>query len=105
MNILVVNKVVVCLLKIHQCELINNNLSDVVVHPMTCDACQREGFSGFRYRCQKCHSYQLCQDCFWRGRVSGPHTNEHEVKEYTTYVSFWCDLSFACDVKCEDLYF
>jgi len=58
---------------------------------MTCDACQREGFSGFRYRCQKCHSYQLCQDCFWRGRISGPHTNEHEVKEYTTYVSFWCD--------------
>jgi hypothetical protein len=60
----------------------------LVVHPMACDACQREGFSGFRYRCQKCHSYQLCQDCFWRGRVSGPHTNEHEVKEYTTYVSY-----------------
>ncbi|PSN31578.1 hypothetical protein C0J52_25588 [Blattella germanica] len=60
---------------------------ETVVHPMACDACQREGFSGFRYRCQKCHSYQLCQDCFWRGRVSGPHTNEHEVKEYTTYKS------------------
>lgn len=60
---------------------------ETVVHPMTCDACQREGFSGFRYRCQKCHSYQLCQDCFWRGRISGPHTNEHEVKEYTTYKS------------------
>ncbi|KAF4520539.1 hypothetical protein B566_EDAN008738 [Ephemera danica] len=58
-----------------------------VVHPMPCDACQREGFSGFRYRCQKCHNYQLCQDCFWRGRISGPHTNEHEVKEYTTYKS------------------
>lgn len=63
-------------------------LTVLVVHPMACDACQREGFSGFRYRCQKCHNYQLCQDCFWRGRVSGPHTNEHEVKEYTTYVSY-----------------
>ncbi|XP_063218074.1 dystrobrevin beta-like [Bacillus rossius redtenbacheri] len=60
---------------------------ETVVHPTACDACQREGFSGFRYRCQKCHSYQLCQDCFWRGRVSGPHTNDHEVKEYTTYKS------------------
>ncbi|XP_049940517.1 dystrobrevin beta isoform X1 [Schistocerca serialis cubense] len=60
---------------------------ETVVHPMACDACQREGFAGFRYRCQKCHSYQLCQDCFWRGRVSGPHTNDHEVKEYTTYKS------------------
>ena len=85
--------------------LIYNNLSDAVVHPMTCDACQREGFSGFRYRCQKCHNYQLCQDCFWRGRISGPHTNEHEVKEYTTYVSFCCDHSFACDVEYEYLYF
>ena len=72
---------------------------------MTCDACQREGFSGFRYRCQKCHSYQLCQDCFWRGRISGPHTNEHEVKEYTTYVSFWCDHNFACDVEYDYFYF
>nr|CAD7454664.1 unnamed protein product [Timema tahoe] len=60
---------------------------ETVVHPTACDACQREGFSGFRYRCQKCHSYQLCQDCFWRGRVSGPHANDHEVKEYTTYKS------------------
>ncbi|KAK7865657.1 hypothetical protein R5R35_006912 [Gryllus longicercus] len=60
---------------------------ETVVHPTACDACQREGFSGFRYRCQKCHNYQLCQDCFWRGRISGPHTNEHEVKEYTTYKS------------------
>ncbi|XP_067005401.1 dystrobrevin beta [Anabrus simplex] len=60
---------------------------ETVVHPTVCDACQKEGFSGFRYRCQKCHSYQLCQDCFWRGRISGPHTNDHEVKEYTTYKS------------------
>ncbi|XP_065342654.1 dystrobrevin beta [Cloeon dipterum] len=56
-----------------------------VVHPMICDACQRDNFTGFRYRCQKCHNYNLCQDCFWRGRISGQHTNEHEVKEYTSY--------------------
>ncbi|XP_046677338.1 dystrobrevin beta-like isoform X2 [Homalodisca vitripennis] len=58
-----------------------------VVHPTVCDACQRENFTGFRYRCQKCHSFQMCQDCFWRGRVSSSHTIEHEVKEYTSYKS------------------
>uniref|UniRef100_A0A1B6C2U4 Dystrobrevin n=1 Tax=Clastoptera arizonana TaxID=38151 RepID=A0A1B6C2U4_9HEMI len=58
-----------------------------VVHPTVCDACQRENFTGFRYRCQKCHSFQMCQDCFWRGRVAAGHTIEHEVKEYTTYKS------------------
>ncbi|XP_026282378.1 dystrobrevin alpha isoform X1 [Frankliniella occidentalis] len=58
-----------------------------VVHPITCDACHRENFSGFRYRCQKCHNFQMCQDCFWRGRIFGSHTNEHEVKEYTSYKS------------------
>lgn len=62
---------------------------EAVIHPTACDVCQREGFSGFRYRCAKCHNYQLCQDCFWRGRVSGPHTNDHEVKEYTSYVSIF----------------
>ena len=61
-----------------------------VIHPITCDACHRENFSGFRYRCQKCHNFQMCQDCFWRGRIFGSHTNEHEVKEYTSYVSLIC---------------
>ncbi|XP_046417991.1 dystrobrevin beta isoform X1 [Neodiprion virginianus] len=58
-----------------------------VVHPIPCDACHKENFTGFRYRCQKCHSYQLCQDCFWRGRVSGPHNNDHETREYSSFKS------------------
>ncbi|XP_046387274.1 dystrobrevin beta [Ischnura elegans] len=61
--------------------------SETVVHPVQCDACGKEGFSGFRYRCQKCHNYQLCQECFWRGRTSGTHTNEHDVKEHATHKS------------------
>ncbi|XP_071447825.1 dystrobrevin beta-like [Hetaerina americana] len=61
--------------------------SETVVHPVQCGACGKEGFSGFRYRCQKCHNYQLCQECFWRGRESGTHTNEHDVKEHATHKS------------------
>ncbi|XP_075985337.1 dystrobrevin isoform X3 [Anticarsia gemmatalis] len=58
-----------------------------VVHPLACSACRRASLTGFRYRCTRCANYTLCQDCFWRGRVSAAHTNEHEVKEYAAYKS------------------
>lgn len=41
---------------------------------------------GFRYRCQQCHNYQLCQTCFWRGHASGPHSNQHQMKEHSSWV-------------------
>ncbi|XP_059055620.1 dystrobrevin beta isoform X1 [Achroia grisella] len=58
-----------------------------VVHPLACSACRRGSLTGFRYRCTRCANYTLCQDCFWRGRVCPPHTNDHEVKEYAAYKS------------------
>lgn len=58
-----------------------------VYHPLTCDACQTNSFMGFRYKCQRCTNYQLCQQCFWRGRTSSTHSNEHEMKEYSSYKS------------------
>uniref|UniRef100_A0A915C5R3 Dystrobrevin n=2 Tax=Parascaris univalens TaxID=6257 RepID=A0A915C5R3_PARUN len=58
-----------------------------VYHPVICDACQARSFTGFRYKCQRCANYQLCQNCFWRGRTSGTHSNEHEMKEYSSYKS------------------
>lgn len=58
-----------------------------VYHPVVCDSCQVRSFTGFRYKCQRCTNYQLCQSCFWRGRVSQSHTNEHEMKEYSSYKS------------------
>ncbi|XP_064626409.1 dystrobrevin beta-like isoform X4 [Lineus longissimus] len=56
-----------------------------VFHPIQCEGCHRESFMGFRYKCQRCYNYHLCQDCFWRGRTSGNHSNEHEMKEYSSY--------------------
>ncbi|CAI5440343.1 unnamed protein product [Caenorhabditis angaria] len=58
-----------------------------VYHPVVCDACQVRSFTGFRYKCQRCPNYQLCQSCFWRGRTSQNHSNEHEMKEYSSYKS------------------
>ncbi|XP_054720150.1 dystrobrevin beta-like [Uloborus diversus] len=56
-----------------------------VLHNVQCEGCNKDSFTGFRYKCQRCYNYQLCQDCFWRCRVSGNHTNQHEMKEYTSY--------------------
>ncbi|RWS11879.1 dystrobrevin beta-like protein [Dinothrombium tinctorium] len=59
-----------------------------VVHYTQCDACHRQSFVGFRYKCQKCFNYTMCQDCFWRGRVSGSHNADtHPCKEYTYWKS------------------
>ncbi|CAG2114409.1 unnamed protein product, partial [Medioppia subpectinata] len=65
--------------------VILHRMSEVehVVHPISCNACNRQPFNGFRYKCQKCFNYNLCQDCFWRGRQSGAHNADtHACKEY-----------------------
>ena len=57
-----------------------------VLHYTQCSSCHRQPFNGFRYKCQKCFKYTLCQECFWRGRSSGSHNPDtHPCKEY----SYW----------------
>uniref|UniRef100_A0A8B9LC70 Dystrobrevin, beta a n=1 Tax=Astyanax mexicanus TaxID=7994 RepID=A0A8B9LC70_ASTMX len=58
-----------------------------VVHPVSCSYCRSESMVGFRYRCQQCFSYQLCQNCFWRGHASGNHSNQHQMKEHSSWKS------------------
>ncbi|XP_054374053.1 dystrobrevin beta isoform X3 [Molothrus ater] len=58
-----------------------------VFHPVECSYCHCESMMGFRYRCQQCHNYQLCQNCFWRGHASGPHSNQHQMKEHSSWKS------------------
>uniref|UniRef100_A0A8U8B4N4 Dystrobrevin n=1 Tax=Geospiza parvula TaxID=87175 RepID=A0A8U8B4N4_GEOPR len=58
-----------------------------VFHPVECSYCHCESMMGFRYRCQQCHNYQLCQSCFWRGHASGPHSNQHQMKEHSSWKS------------------
>ncbi|CAL1530123.1 unnamed protein product [Lymnaea stagnalis] len=58
-----------------------------VIHPVQCEACRRASIAGFRYKCRRCCNYNLCQDCFWRGKTSGNHSNDHDMKEHTSYRS------------------
>ncbi|XP_018599288.1 dystrobrevin, beta a isoform X4 [Scleropages formosus] len=66
-----------------------------VFHPVECSYCRSESMMGFRYRCQQCHNYQLCQNCFWRGHASGPHSNQHQMKEHSSWKSPAKKLSHA----------
>ncbi|KAI1288464.1 Dystrobrevin alpha [Halotydeus destructor] len=62
--------------------------TETVVHHTRCDSCHKEPFAGLRYKCQKCFSYTLCQDCFWRGKTSGSHNvDTHSCKEYCYWQS------------------
>ncbi|XP_074803406.1 dystrobrevin beta isoform X5 [Natator depressus] len=66
-----------------------------VFHPVECSYCRCESMMGFRYRCQQCHNYQLCQSCFWRGHANGPHSNQHQMKEHSSWKSPAKKLSHA----------
>ncbi|XP_040282963.1 dystrobrevin beta isoform X6 [Bufo bufo] len=66
-----------------------------VFHPVECSFCRSESMMGFRYRCQQCHNYQLCQSCFWRGHANGPHSNQHQMKEHSSWKSPAKKLSHA----------
>ncbi|XP_054475082.1 dystrobrevin beta-like isoform X4 [Anoplopoma fimbria] len=58
-----------------------------VYHPVSCSYCRGNAMIGFRYRCLRCRGYQLCQNCFWRGNASGSHSNQHQMKEHSSWKS------------------
>ena len=69
-----------------------SSVSLSVYHPVSCSYCRGNGMTGFRYRCLRCRGYQLCQNCFWRGNASGSHSNKHQMKEHSSWVSHCVSL-------------
>ncbi|XP_022783503.1 dystrobrevin beta-like isoform X3 [Stylophora pistillata] len=54
-------------------------------HQIPCQICKTKPIVGFRYKCLHCYNYVLCQDCFWRGKSSQGHKQDHDVREYSTW--------------------
>lgn len=56
--------------------------SEAVKHKAKCSICKEYPIVGFRFRCLKCFNYDLCQSCFWSGRVSHEHRLTHPMHQY-----------------------
>ncbi|XP_035706048.1 dystrobrevin-1 isoform X6 [Folsomia candida] len=71
-------------------------------HGVQCSVCKVGNIQGFRYKCQKCSSFNMCQNCFWEGKTSDNHRTDHEVKEYATCKSGGKGLrnSFRKSLRC-----
>ena len=68
--------------------------TEFVIHPTICNSCSQANFTGFRYKCQKCYNYNLCQNCFWEGKSTNSHNSQtHSCKEYLNYKSTSKQLS------------
>ncbi|XP_019378451.1 PREDICTED: dystrotelin [Gavialis gangeticus] len=59
----------------------------MVTHNVRCRVCKNFPITGLRYRCLKCLNFDLCQVCFFTGRLSKPHKKSHPVTEHCVQVS------------------
>ncbi|XP_022094793.1 dystrophin-like [Acanthaster planci] len=53
-------------------------------HQAKCNVCKEFPIVGLRYRCLKCFNFDMCQNCFFSGRVSKNHKHSHPMQEYCT---------------------
>uniref|UniRef100_A0A7M4E0S6 Dystrotelin n=1 Tax=Crocodylus porosus TaxID=8502 RepID=A0A7M4E0S6_CROPO len=59
----------------------------MVTHNVRCKVCKNFPITGLRYHCLKCLNFDLCQVCFFTGRLSKPHKKSHPVTEHCVQVS------------------
>ncbi|KAM6421332.1 dystrotelin [Rhynochetos jubatus] len=59
----------------------------MVSHQARCRVCKIFPITGLRYRCLKCFNFDLCQVCFFTGRLSKPHKRSHPVVEHCVQMS------------------
>ncbi|XP_065526184.1 dystrotelin [Lathamus discolor] len=59
----------------------------MVSHQARCKVCKIFPITGLRYRCLKCLNFDLCQVCFFTGRLSKPHKRSHPVMEHCVQMS------------------
>ncbi|KAI9557613.1 hypothetical protein GHT06_017441 [Daphnia sinensis] len=66
--------------------------SESARHQSKCNVCKATPIIGLRYRCLKCLSFDMCQNCFFTGRVSKHHKLTHPMQEYCTTTTSGEDL-------------
>lgn len=63
-----------------------------VSHGVKCSICHVNDIQGFRYKCMQCTNFNMCQNCYWHGKTAGNHVATHDVKEYSSSVSFYARI-------------
>uniref|UniRef100_A0A8C9EPK5 ZZ-type domain-containing protein n=1 Tax=Pavo cristatus TaxID=9049 RepID=A0A8C9EPK5_PAVCR len=72
----------------------------MVSHHVRCRVCKTFPITGLRYRCLKCLNFDLCQVCFFTGRLSKPHKSSHPVVEHCVQMSAKANAKhFLCTVR------
>ncbi|XP_070191463.1 dystrophin-like isoform X2 [Littorina saxatilis] len=58
--------------------------AETAKHQAKCNVCKDFPIVGFRYRCLKCFNFDMCQNCFFSGRLVKGHKLSHPMQEYCT---------------------
>nr|KAG5711701.1 hypothetical protein BaRGS_023465 [Batillaria attramentaria] len=56
--------------------------AETVKHECKCSVCKANPIVGFRYKCLQCLKFNMCQDCFFKGKVAKNHQLRHPMQEY-----------------------
>ncbi|KAM6268885.1 dystrotelin [Porphyrio hochstetteri] len=76
------------------------SVTEMVSHQARCRVCKVFPITGLRYRCLKCFNFDLCQVCFFTGRLSKPHKRSHPVVEHCVQMSAKANAKhFLCTVR------
>ncbi|XP_018579033.1 dystrophin [Anoplophora glabripennis] len=76
--------------------------AEIAKHQAKCNSCKQYPIIGLRYRCLKCFNFDMCQNCFFAGRLTKGHKLSHPMHEYcatTTSVEDMRDFTKALKNK------
>ncbi|KAL1512976.1 hypothetical protein ABEB36_002471 [Hypothenemus hampei] len=71
-------------------------------HQAKCNSCKQYPIVGLRYRCLKCFNFDMCQVCFFSGKLTKGHKLTHPMHEYcaaTTSIEDMRDFTKALKNK------
>nr|XP_023019878.1 dystrophin [Leptinotarsa decemlineata]XP_023019880.1 dystrophin [Leptinotarsa decemlineata] len=61
--------------------------AETAKHQAKCNSCKQYPIVGLRYRCLKCFNFDMCQNCFFSGKLTKGHKLTHPMHEYCAATS------------------